>query len=139
VPPVKVPVGVGVLVQVPTVISFPPFEITVSDAGNVIEYVASANPVTVKEAAVTVPTLDGRNVTPPVAVRPLSGVRIIVPGEPLTAKLPKFMSTVLLIAIGSKIVAEAVAEAVTWVNAVPVIINIAIIKGTILINAFIIK
>jgi hypothetical protein len=117
--------------------SFPLLEITVAVAGNVIEYVASARPVTVNEAAVIVPAFVGRNVTPPVAVRALSGVRTMVPGSALTARLPKFMSTVLLMAIGSRIVAEAVAEAVTCANADPATRNIAITKGTILLNALI--
>jgi hypothetical protein len=124
---------------VSTVISFPPFDITVGVAGKVIEYVASARPVTVNEAAVIVPVLDGRKVTPPVAVRPLSGVRMIVPGVAFTARLPKSISTVLVIEIGSRIVAEAVAEAVTCANAVPEIRKNAIITGTILIKAFIIN
>ncbi len=138
VPPVSVPVGVGSLVHVSTVISLPPFEIVVAPAGSVIEYVASARPTTSNEAAVIVPALDGRNVTPPVAVRALAGVSSIVPAVAFTARLPKFMSTVLVSEIGARIVAEAVAEAVTCVKAVPVIRNIAITKGTTLINAFII-
>jgi len=49
------------------------------------------------------------------------------------------MSTVLLIAIGSRIVASAVAEAVTCENADPEIRNITITKGRNLLNAFIVN
>jgi hypothetical protein len=64
------------------------------------------------EAAVTVPVVAGR-VTPPVRVRVPAGVIITVPAAVLTATLPKFMSTVLLMAIGVTIVADALAVAET--------------------------
>jgi hypothetical protein len=49
------------------------------------------------------------------------------------------MSTVLVIAIGSRIVAVAVAVAVTCAIVVPAIRNIPISKGAILLKVFIIK
>ena len=73
------------------------------------------SPVTSKDAAVTVPMVLGR-VTPPVFVLdPSDGSKTTVPAA-ITATLPKFKSTVLDIAIGSTIVAVAVAEAVAWAN-----------------------
>jgi len=49
------------------------------------------------------------------------------------------MSTVLVIAIGSRIVASAVADAVTCENADPEIRNITINRGKNLLNAFIVN
>ena len=69
-------------------------------------------PVTAKAAAATVPVTVGR-VTPPVSEREPAGVNTTVPAVALTATFPKFMSTVLLMAIGVTIVADAVAVADT--------------------------
>jgi hypothetical protein len=85
--------------------------IVVAVAGRVIPKVNPATPVTVKLAAVTVPTGVGR-VHPPVTERVPAGVIITVPAVAFTEMLPKFMSTVLAIAIGVIIVAVAEAVAV---------------------------
>jgi hypothetical protein len=81
--------------------------------GNVIVYVYPEVPLTVKEAAVTVPAVVG-NVTPPVAVRVPAGASTTVPAVvDCTATLPKFISTSLTILIGVTMVAVAVADAVS--------------------------
>jgi hypothetical protein len=80
--------------------------------GSVIAYVYTPCPVTVKEAAVTVPAAAG-SVTPPVTVRVPAGASITVPPVAVcTATLPKFMSTVFVMLIGVTIVAVDVADAV---------------------------
>ena len=54
-------------------------------------------------------------VTPPVAERAeVTGLITTVPGVAFTARLPKFISTVFVIAIGVMMVAVAVAVADTW-------------------------
>jgi hypothetical protein len=55
-------------------------------------------------------------VTPPVSERDPAGVKTTVPAVALTATLPKFISTVLLIAIGVTMVADALAVAETCAN-----------------------
>ena len=112
VPAVNVPVVVGVLVNAVTVIVFAPDVIVNGEAGKEIEKVYVGAPVTVNEAAVTVPVTAG-SVTPPVIVRPPAGASITVPATALTATLPKFISTVLVMLIGMIIVAEEVALAET--------------------------
>jgi hypothetical protein len=114
VPPVRVPVGVGVLVKLPTVIVCDePSERVIAATGREIEKVDPERPVTVNLAAETVPVIAGR-VTPPPAVRALAGDNKTEPETVgLTATLPKFRSVILLIAIGVIIVAEVVAVAVT--------------------------
>jgi len=114
VPAVRVPVPDGVLVKLSTVILFPPEEI-ITDAGRVITYVKPASPVTVKEAAVTVPVVAGR-VTPPNVERAPAGVNVTDPGFTLEATFPKFISDPHAIAIGVIIVAEARAVCDTWAN-----------------------
>jgi hypothetical protein len=81
--------------------------------------VALTCPVTVKDAAVTVPTVAGR-VTPPVADLvgvPEAAGRTTVPSEEPTAIFPKLISVTFEIAIGVIIVAVAVAVALTWASA----------------------
>ena len=117
-PAAKTPVGVGVLVHVSTVIVLAPEVIVVAPTGNVIEYVEVPRPVTVKEAAATVPVTAG-SVQLPVAVRVLAGVSTTVPTTVgPDATFPKFISTVLAIAIGVIMVAVAVAVAVTCAKVV---------------------
>ena len=113
--PARSPVVVGLLVNAVTVIVLPP-EVTVKGAPVIaIVYVEPVKPVTVKDAAVTVPITAGR-VTPPVVERVPAGVSITVPPTALTATLPKFMLAALAIAIGVTIVAVAVAVAETCAN-----------------------
>jgi hypothetical protein len=112
VPPLRIPVDDGVLVKEPTVIVFDPL-VRVIVPGRVIEYVEAARPVTVNFAGATVPVVTGR-VTPPVWVREPEVGRTTVPGiVGLTATLPKFISTDLVIAIGVIIVADVDAVALT--------------------------
>jgi hypothetical protein len=113
VPPARTPVGVGVLVQVSTVIVLLPEVIVVAPIGRVIEKVEVPRPVMVKAAAATVPATAGR-VQLPVAVRVLAGVSTTVPTTVgPDATLPKFISVAFTIAIGVIIVAVAVAVAET--------------------------
>jgi hypothetical protein len=56
------------------------------------------------------------SVTPGVTERVPAGVRTTVPAPALEATFPKFMSTVLEIAMGATIVAEASADSVTCAN-----------------------
>jgi hypothetical protein len=93
--------------------------IVVAAAGSVIPKVNPATPVTVKLAAVTVPTGVGRE-HPPVTERVPAGVIITVPAVAFTEMLPKFMSTVFAIAIGVIIVAVAEAVALTPCAMAPV-------------------
>ena len=74
------------------------------------------SPVTVNDAAVTVPVTTGR-VTPPVNVRaPAVGRTTVPPKVGLTAMFPKFMSTSFVMAIGVMMVAVVDAVAVTCAN-----------------------
>lgn len=67
-----------------------------------------------KDAAVTVPLSTG-SVTPPLGVRTPAGVNTTVPPVvDCTDKIPKFMSTSLVMAMGVTMVAVAVALAVSW-------------------------
>jgi hypothetical protein len=95
-----------------------PLETVVAPAGRVIVYIAPAEPVTLKLAAVGVPP--AIIVTPPVTVRELSVARTQVPGVMLPASIPKSISTVFDIAIGVRMVAaaEAVADDCAKVPAV---------------------
>ena len=80
--------------------------------GKVIANVLVPKPVTVNEAADTVPVTAG-SVTPPLGVRVADGLRTTVPATVgLTAKLPKLRSAVFAMAIGVMMVAleAAVAE-----------------------------
>jgi hypothetical protein len=92
--------------------------------------VKPACPVTVKAAAETVPVVAGK-VQPPVTVRIGARVagRTTVPGAVLTAMLPKFMSPALAMAIGVIIVADAVAVADTWANALAEMATITIARA----------
>jgi hypothetical protein len=73
-------------------------------------------PVTVKEAAVTVPLVAGK-VTPPVAVRTPAVLNITVPPVcACTETLPKFMSTILVILMAVRMVAVAEAFATAWAD-----------------------
>jgi hypothetical protein len=92
-------------------------------------------PVTAKAAAATVPDTVG-SVTPPVSEREPAGVNTTVPAVALTATLPKFMSTVLLIAIGVTIVADADAVAETCAKVLMEIPMSKIARAMILICAF---
>ena len=85
--------------------------VNVAVDGKVIAYVKPTAPATVKDAAATVPVVDG-SVTPPEppVVRPLAVDNTTVPlVDDRTAMLPKFMSVTLVIVIGVMIVADAVA------------------------------
>ena len=94
-------------------------------------------PVTLNEAAVTVPVTAGR-VTPPVFVRVPAGARTTVPAMVgLTAMLPKFISTVFVMAIGVITVAEVVAVAETWANVLIEIAIMAMVSAKILVVFFI--
>jgi len=72
-----------------------------------------AAPVTLNDAAVTVPATAG-SVTPPVEVRDPAVVNTTVPAIVLIATFPKLMSAVLAIVIGVTIVAEELLVAETW-------------------------
>jgi len=121
VPPVRVPVPLGLLTQVSIVIVWTPFETVVAPAGRVMTYVAAATPVTVKLAARGVPP--AIIVTPPVVVRELSVARTQVPDVALDARFPKSISTVFDIAIGVRIVAAAEDVADDCANVAAVIAN----------------
>ena len=108
-PAVRVPVGLTA-VKVVAVMLFAPLDRVVGVAGNVIAYVETPDPVTVNDAAVTVPATTG-NVTPPVNERAPAGVKTTVPADELTAMFPKFISIVLEMLIGVIMVAVAVAVA----------------------------
>jgi hypothetical protein len=89
--------------------------VSVALDGNVIAYVKDGAPATVKDAAATVPVVDG-SVTPPEppVVRVPAAANTTVPlVDDRTAMLPKFMSVTLVIVIGVMIVADAVAVADT--------------------------
>jgi hypothetical protein len=112
-PPVRVPYGVGLLVKVPSVnVLVPDFSVT-GEEGKEIENVKLVEPVTVKDAAETVPVFTGI-VTPPVELLVPAGVKVTVPKEVPTATFPKFISTVLVMVKGAIRVIEAVASAETW-------------------------
>ena len=74
-----------------------------------------AAPVTLNDAAVTVPATAGR-VTPPVDVRVPAVDNKTVPAVALIATLPKLMSAVFAMVIGVTIVAEAALVDETWAN-----------------------
>ena len=127
-PAVKAPVTEGVLAKLVTVMVPDGFPVSVTVPGSVMAYVEVPSPVTLKEAPVTVPVTAG-SVTPPVFVRVPSGVRTTVPGfTGLTAILPKFISTVLVMAIGVIIVADVPAVADTCANVLAVSASIATIR-----------
>jgi len=112
VPPAIIPVELGVLVNEPKVMVLLTAYVSVMVPGKVIANVLVPKPVTVNEAADTVPVTAG-SVTPPAGVRTPPGLRTTVPAiVGLTAKLPKFRSAVFAMAIGVMMVAleAAVAE-----------------------------
>jgi hypothetical protein len=105
-------------VKLPTTIVSAPAPtvlVRVTDEGIDIENVELALPVTLKEAAETVPgALAGR--VKPDAERTPAAVIVTVPPLALLAIFPKFKSIVLVIAIGVMIVAVAVATSFTCPN-----------------------
>jgi len=104
-----------------------------------MEYVEVPNPVTLNDAAVTVPATAG-NVTPPVFERVPAGTSTTVPAMVgLTAILPKFISTVFEIAIGVITVADVVAVADTCAKELIVKANIAMVRVKILVVFFIVS
>lgn len=111
-PEERVPVPEGLLVNVPTVMLCDAPSLRVMLVGRVIVNDEVPVPVTLKEAAETVPVVAGK-VTPPVLVRTPAVERTTVPAVVPTAMFPKFMSTDLAIAIGVMMVAEALAVAET--------------------------
>ena len=110
----------GVLTKFSTVIVPDGLVNVMAEEGKVIEYVLLPSPVTVNEAAETVPVTTGR-VTPPVLVRaPEVGRTTVPPNVGLTAMLPKFISTSFSMAIGVMMVAVVEAVAVTCAKEVAV-------------------
>ena len=118
VPELNVPVTEGLLVKaLAVIVCTPPECVSVTVVGNVIAYVYDPLPVTVKDAAVTVPVVAGK-VTPLVRVRVPAGASTTVPPVAVcTARLPKLMSAFFAILIGVTTVAVAVAVAVAcaWI------------------------
>ena len=75
----KVPVADGLLVNEPAlIVCTPPECVSVTVEGSVIEYVEDPEPVTVKEAAETVPVVEG-SVTPLVLLLVPAGANTTVP------------------------------------------------------------
>jgi hypothetical protein len=92
----------------------------------------------VNEAAATVPLTAGK-VTPPVFVLVPAGASTTVPATVgLTAMLPKFISTVLEIAIGVITVAEVLAVADTWAKVVVANVTNAMVRAKSFAVAFIV-
>ena len=113
VPELNAPVPEGLLVkELAAIVCTPPECVSVTVVGRVISYVYEPLPLTVKDAAVTVPVVAGK-VTPLVLVRVPAGANTTVPPVAVcTAILPKLMSVFFEILIGVTTVAVAVAVAV---------------------------
>jgi hypothetical protein len=118
-PPFSAPVAFGVLVNVFTVMLFPPLVIVV-DAGSVMLYVAPPKPETRKAPALELVALPSE--VPPDAVRAPAGVITTAPAEPPGTTLPKLRSDVFAIEIPVTMVAVALQEDVAvfdWAPADP--------------------
>ena len=119
VPAVRVPVNEGVLVHAEIVKgSLAPEAKDKFAAGSVMLNAEAPSPVTVKEAALTVPP---NNTTPttPVRVATGKGLSIKEPDPLPLVKVPKFMSVTFAIASGVMIVAVAFAVVVALIWAKP--------------------
>ena len=119
VPAVRVPDNEGLLVHAEIVKgSLAPEARDKSAAGSVMLNAEAPSPVTVKEAALTVPP---NNTTPttPVRVATGKGLSIKEPDPLPLVKVPKFMSVTFAIASGVMIVAVAFAVVVALIWAKP--------------------